>query len=111
MLFYRLVRPWVTGIPRVLWRVRVVGIEHVPTAGGFILAPSHRSMMDIPFAAIVTHRRIRFMGKSSLFGVPVLGTLFRWLGGIPVERDGTDRKAVREAAARLAHGEGRGGHP
>jgi 1-acyl-sn-glycerol-3-phosphate acyltransferase len=105
MLFYRLVRPWVTGIPRVLWRVRVVGLEHVPTTGGFILAPSHRSMMDIPFAAIVTHRRIRFMGKSSLFGVPVLGAVFRWLGGIPVERDGTDRKAVRESVAMLTNGE------
>jgi 1-acyl-sn-glycerol-3-phosphate acyltransferase len=105
MRFYRIVRPWVTGIPRLLWRVRVVGLEHIPTSGGYILAPSHRSMMDIPFAAIVTNRRIRFMGKSSLFGMPVLGTLFRRLGGIPVERDGTDRKAVRESVAMLAAGE------
>jgi 1-acyl-sn-glycerol-3-phosphate acyltransferase len=105
MLFYWIVRPFVTGIPRLLWRVRVVGMEHVPKSGGFILAPSHRSMMDIPLAAIVTRRRIRFMGKSSLFGVPVLGTLFTWLGGISVERDGTDRKAVRESVAMLAAGE------
>ena len=42
-------------------------------------------MMDIPFAALVTKRRIRFMGKSSLFGCPVLGALFTWLGGIPVD--------------------------
>jgi len=105
MLFYRIIRPWVTGIPRLLWRVQVVGREHIPTAGGYILAPSHRSMMDIPFAAIVTKRRIRFMGKSSLFGMPVLGTLFRQLGGIPVERDGTDRKAVRESVAMLTAGE------
>jgi len=105
MLFYRVVRPAVTGIPRWLWRVRVVGLEHVPTSGGYILAPSHRSMMDIPFAALVTTRRIRFMGKSSLFGVPVLGTIFRRLGGIPVERDGTDRKAVRESVAMLAAGD------
>jgi 1-acyl-sn-glycerol-3-phosphate acyltransferase len=105
MMFYRIIRPIVTGISRTLWRVRVVGLEHVPKSGGFILAPSHRSMMDIPFAAIVTNRRIRFMGKSSLFGVPVLGTLFKWLGGIPVERDGTDRKAVRESVAMLTAGE------
>src|SRR5690242_17328773 len=105
MLFYRIVRPVVTGVPRLLWRVRVIGIEHVPATGGFILAPSHRSMMDIPLAAIVTKRRIRFMGKSSLFGVPVLGTLFTWLGGISVERDGTDRKAVRDSVAMLGAGE------
>ena len=106
MLFYRLVRPFVTGIPRLLWRVRIVGLEHVPATGGFVLAPSHRSMMDIPFAATVTTRRIRFMGKASLFEVPVLGTLFTWLGGFPVARDGTDRKAVRESVAMLAGGRG-----
>ena len=33
------------------------------------------------------------MGKASLFRVPVLGTFFRALGGFPVARDGTDRKA------------------
>jgi 1-acyl-sn-glycerol-3-phosphate acyltransferase len=105
MLFYRVARPLVAGISRLLWRVRVVGGEHVPRAGGFILAPSHRSMMDIPFVAVVTPRRIRFMGKAPLFKVPVVGTLFRWLGGFPVARDGTDRKAVRDSVAMLRAGE------
>ena len=105
MLFYRIVRPIVTGICRVLWRVRLVGVENLPREGGFILAPSHRSMMDIPFAAVPTPRRIRFMGKKSLFGVPVIGPIFRWLGGFPVARDGTDRKAVRDSVEMLRAGE------
>ena len=105
MWFYRALRPFVTGISRLLWRIRVVGLEHVPQSGGFVLAPSHRSMMDIPFAVIVTDRRIRFMGKASLFSVPVLGAIFRALGGFPVARDGTDRKAVRESMALLDAGE------
>src|SRR5437762_1598732 len=105
MLFYRLVRPVVVAICRVLWRVRVSGIANIPREGGFILAPSHRSMMDIPFAAVVTPRRIRFMGKKSLFGVPVIGPIFRWLGGFPVARDGTDRKAVRDSVDMLRAGE------
>jgi 1-acyl-sn-glycerol-3-phosphate acyltransferase len=105
MLFYRIVRPFVCGIPRLIWRVKLVGLEHVPRTGGFVLAPSHRSMMDIPLAALVTPRRVRFMGKESLFTVPVLGTLFRWLGGFPVARDGTDRKAVRDSVALLNAGE------
>jgi 1-acyl-sn-glycerol-3-phosphate acyltransferase len=105
MLFYRIVRPFVCGIPRLIWRVKLVGLEQVPPTGGFVLAPSHRSMMDIPLAALVTPRRVRFMGKASLFTVPVLGTLFRWLGGFPVARDGTDRKAVRDSVALLDAGE------
>ena len=45
------------------------------------------------------------MGKVSLFNIPVLGTLFTWLGGYPVARDGTDRKAVRDSVAMLEAGE------
>jgi 1-acyl-sn-glycerol-3-phosphate acyltransferase len=105
MLFYKIIRPFVTGIPRLLWRVRMVGEDRLPKSGGYVLAPSHRSMMDIPFAAAVTTRRLRFMGKQSVFKIPVLGTVFTWLGGFPVQRDGTDRKAVRDSLALLEAGE------
>lgn len=105
MWFYRLMRPPITGIPWLLFRVRIEGREHLPKAGGFVLAPSHRSMMDIPLAARISPRRIRFMGKASLFAVPLLGTFFRALGGFPVARDGTDRKAVRDSVAMLEAGE------
>ena len=105
MRFYRALRPFVTALCRVLWRAPLIGEENLPPSGGFILAPSHRSMMDIPFAAVVTHRRIRFMGKKSVFAIPVVGTVFRWLGGFPVARDGTDRKAVRDSVEMLRAGE------
>jgi 1-acyl-sn-glycerol-3-phosphate acyltransferase len=104
MAFYTVIRWIVAGGTRVLWRVRVRGLEHIPDSG-FVLAPSHRSMMDIPLIAWVTPRRIRYMGKAPLFRIPVLGWLFGVLGGFPVERDGTDRKALRESMAMLEAGE------
>lgn len=105
MTFYRIVRLVVAGGSRILWRAAIVGRDRLPRAGGYVLAPSHRSMMDIPFIAAVTPRRIRYMGKASVFRIPVLGTLFRLLGGFPVARDGTDRKAVRDSVAMLQAGE------
>jgi len=105
MLFYRIVRWIVADGSRAVYRARIIGGDRVPKTGGFVLAPSHRSMMDIPFAASITPRRVRFMGKEQLFRVPVLGTLFAWLGGFPVARDGTDRKAVRDSVAMLEAGE------
>jgi 1-acyl-sn-glycerol-3-phosphate acyltransferase len=45
------------------------------------------------------------MGKKSLFALPVIGSIFRWLGGFPVARDGTDRKAVRDSVEMLRAGE------
>jgi 1-acyl-sn-glycerol-3-phosphate acyltransferase len=45
------------------------------------------------------------MGKASLFRIPVAGSFFRSLGGFQVARDGTDRKALRDAMAMLQAGE------
>ena len=104
-MFYAFWRNVIVGLARLVFGVQVRGRDRVPKSGTFVLAPSHRSMMDIPLAAIVTTRRIRFMGKASLFRIPVLGTLFTWLGGFPVARDGTDRKAVRDSVAMLESGE------
>ncbi|MCU1426387.1 MAG: 1-acyl-sn-glycerol-3-phosphate acyltransferase [Actinomycetia bacterium] len=105
MLFYRVVHLIVARGSALLYRARIVGRERLPKTGGYILAPSHRSMMDIPFAAVVTPRRVRFMGKVQVFKIPVVGALFTALGGFPVQRDGTDRKAVRDSIDILHNGE------
>ena len=81
MLFYRVVAFFVTGIPKVLWRVRIEGRENLPSSGAYVIAPSHRSMMDIPFVAGITTRRVRFMGKAPLFRIPVVGAAVPARGG------------------------------
>jgi 1-acyl-sn-glycerol-3-phosphate acyltransferase len=96
---------WLVSYPLgLLYRVRMRGRENLPS-GGYIMASSHRSMMDIPLNARLTHRPLRYMGKASLFKIPVLGWLFRSLGGFEVQRDGSDRKALRESISMLKAGE------
>lgn len=105
MLYYDTVRAIVGGGSCVAYRVRIRGRERLPAHGGYVLAPSHRSMMDIPFAAWLSRRPLRYMGKASLFRIPVAGSFFRSLGGFAVARDGTDRKALRDSIALLQNGE------
>ena len=105
MLFYRVVAFFVTGIPKLVWRVRIEGRERLPETGAYVIAPSHRSMMDIPFVAGITTRRVRFMGKAPLFRIPVVGSAFRALGSFPVERDGNDRKPLRDSLEILVGGD------
>lgn len=105
MTFYRFMRFFVVGYVRLVYRVRVVGREHVPKSGPYVIAPTHRSMLDIPLVGAITTRRIRFMGKQSLFRVPVLGTIFSALGGYAVARDGSDFGPVRESLKMLDTGE------
>lgn len=78
--------PLVTGIAGRRW----TGAEHLPPEGtGFVVCANHVSHID-PFA--VGHflhsqgRQPHFLGKASLFQLPVLGTLMRRVGHVPVHR-------------------------
>jgi 1-acyl-sn-glycerol-3-phosphate acyltransferase len=103
--FYGFCRALLSGAIRTLWRVKITNREGLPAQGPYVLAPSHRSMFDIFVLACPTRRRLRFMGKRELFEIPVLGALFRALGGFPVDREGADRAALRSALAMLEAGE------
>jgi 1-acyl-sn-glycerol-3-phosphate acyltransferase len=105
MNFYDSIRLLVAGGSAAAYRARMEHRDRLPASGGFVLAPSHRSMMDIPFAAWLSKRPLRYMGKASLFRIPVAGWFFRRLGGFEVARDGTDRKALRDSIAMLQAGE------
>ena len=96
---------WVVfALVKALFRLRVEGRENFPP-GPFILAPVHRSFIDTPIAGMLTMRRLRFMGKESLWDNRALGTFLSVMGGFPVERGTADRTALRAATDVLALGE------
>jgi 1-acyl-sn-glycerol-3-phosphate acyltransferase len=103
--FYQFARGIVLAVFKVVFRVRVVGKERVPTKGAYILAPSHRSILDVPFAAYVTPRTVRFLAKDDLFSSPLGRKLFDALGAVEVERGTADRGAMRALEGVLERGE------
>lgn len=104
LLLYRICRNLLVAFCTVYWRLKVVGREHVP-AGAFVLAPVHRSNIDTPLVAGVTTRRLRYMGKDSMWKSKGPGWLFSALGGFPVKRGTADRAAMRRCLEVLAGGE------
>jgi putative phosphoserine phosphatase/1-acylglycerol-3-phosphate O-acyltransferase len=89
-------------------RFDVEGLEHVPDQGPVVLAANHRSYFDVAALAVVAARLgrpVRFLAKRQLFGAPLLGSLARAIGGIPVDRDGRGAEAVRTAESALRAGE------
>jgi 1-acyl-sn-glycerol-3-phosphate acyltransferase len=104
-IFYRVARAIVLTPFKAIFWVRVRGRRRVPRSGPYVVAPSHRSLMDIFFTGYITRRRIRFMAKQELFENPFLGWLFTALGGFPVERGTADRSALRAAQKILEDGE------
>lgn len=103
--FYQVVRAVVAGFCRVWMRATVEGQENVPKEGAFILAPAHRSNMDTPIAAVVTRRRLRYMGKDTLWRKQPFRWLLSALGGFPVTRGSADREALKRCIAVLQAGE------
>ncbi len=105
MLLYRIVRDSIVLFSRLFWRLRVVGAEHVPQSGAYVLAPVHRSFIDFGLVSAATKRRLRYMGKDSLWKVGVFGKLLYALGAYPVHRGGADREALRRTIEVLEGGE------
>jgi 1-acyl-sn-glycerol-3-phosphate acyltransferase len=104
LLFYRLVRNVLVGFCRLYWRQTTEGTQRVPD-GPFVLAPVHRSNIDTPVVCAVTKRRMRFMGKETVWKYRVLAWILNSLGGFPVHRGHADREALRRCLEVLEGGE------
>jgi 1-acyl-sn-glycerol-3-phosphate acyltransferase len=102
---YQIVRFIVTTFCRVWCRMTVEGSENVPAEGIFILAPTHRSILDTPIASGVTRRRLRFMGADKYWKNNAFGRLLTALVGFPVSRGTADREALKRSIAVLQGGE------
>ena len=104
-VFYAIVRALVVAICRSYLRLRVVGLEHIPKDGAFVFAPTHRSTIDIPVASAATRRRMRFMGKDSIWKYKPIGKIMTGLGAFPVTRGSADLEALKRCIAILNSGE------
>ena len=85
-----------------LFRLRVFGREHLPVAGGFVLACNHLSSLDPwPLGLPLWPRRwLRFMAKAELYWWP-LRLVLDHAGAFKVRRGTGDVEAI-ETAIRLA---------
>lgn len=84
---------------RVFYRVRVIG--SLPPDGAMVIAPVHRSYLDIPLLGLITKREIRFMAKRELFTTPGLSHFFRALGAYEVNRGEPDLAAIKKSLSIL----------
>ena len=86
----------------------VTGLEHVPTAGAFIMVSNHTSNLDPPFIGAVIGRRtgrpLHFMAKEEIRHWPLVDWLARGSGVFFVRRGEGDRAAQRIALEHLAAG-------
>lgn len=107
-LAYRLValvlRPLLMRVTKRDWR----GLENIPAEGGFVVSTNHISYADpLVFAHFMfdSGREAYFLGKDSLFAIPVVGWLLKQCGQIPVYRNSA---AAADAYRAAVEGSGPG---
>ncbi len=100
-LAYRLLatvlRPLLSALARRDWR----GAQHLPRAGGVVVVTNHLSYLDPLTVAhfLYDHGRPpRYLAKSRLFRLPVLGRIITGCAQIPVYRESRDAALAFRAA-------------
>lgn len=104
MSFFRVAQCAIRPFVWAYFRMHVEGREKLPKQGAYILVGNHRRLIDPVIAGISARSSVRFMAKSELFDIPVLGRLLLWLGVIPLHRGTADVRAIREALNALKAG-------
>ena len=91
-------------IIRFFHRIKVTGRENIPRSGGGILCANHIAILDIFSIGASVPRPINFLAKRELFKIPILSSLIRSAGAIPLERKKTDLGAIRRSTELAANG-------
>ncbi|MBU6433696.1 MAG: MFS transporter, partial [Nitrospirae bacterium] len=103
-----LLRVIVVILTNTLYRLRIVGHEHVPLQGGALLIPNHVSFIDGFLLIASLDRPIRFVVDSQYAELPLFKPFMKMLGVIPISSHGGLRvvlRALRDAGTALDNGE------
>ena len=83
-------------VSKAWFRIHIEGEGRLPPSGSYVVAPgAHRSNLDTLVISLITTRRMRYMGKDSLWKKAWADWFLSALGGFPVNREGADREALR----------------
>ena len=93
-------------IARVCFSLEVMGREHIPRTGGYLLAMNHQSYLDPPIVALAAApRAIHFLARKTLLEWPVMGRIFPRLNVVPVDQERPDMSALKNVIRLLRAGE------
>jgi 1-acyl-sn-glycerol-3-phosphate acyltransferase len=85
---HAVIRIWSKTLVRVFYgcEISLYGREFIDPSSNYIIVSNHRSYTDILFAGAAVPLQFRWLAKSSLFRIPVIGAAMRIAGYISIER-------------------------
>src|SRR5437868_13236562 len=91
------------GIARLVYRVKAIGIENLPS-GGCLLVPNHITWVDAIILQLASPRAVRFIIDEEFYRKPALQPVLRMVRAIPIDRR-KPREAIRRATAQIEAGQ------
>ncbi|HAL61958.1 MAG TPA: hypothetical protein DCP08_06065 [Chloroflexi bacterium] len=104
-MFYRLAKPLIILLLRILTCWEVEGRDNLPAGGPLLVVFNHLGHLDPALLIATLPWRITGLAVAGLREVPVTGFLLRLGGVIWVNRGHYDREALRKALAVLERGD------
>lgn len=108
-LAQRWVYAWIRLFARIagslFFGLRVEGRHLFPEEGAALVCANHQSYFDPVLVGLACDRRLNYLARASLFHVPFLKHLIRFLDAIPIDREGTGLAGLKETLKRLKRGE------
>ena len=89
---------------KIVYRLKVVGLENVPDDGAVIFCGNHRTYLDPPAIVVTAGRHMRFMAKEELRKNKFFALLGFIFDAIYVKRDSKDITAMKDALKTLKSG-------
>jgi acyl-[acyl-carrier-protein]-phospholipid O-acyltransferase/long-chain-fatty-acid--[acyl-carrier-protein] ligase len=103
MLMADFLRVIVLPVIRLIYKIRVVGREHVPDKGGVLLLPNHVTWADSFFLSAACHRPIRFVMYDGFMTAKGVGWFARMFDTVPISSTKA-KDAIRVVAEALNEG-------
>ncbi len=100
---YRILRPIVVFLLKLIYRIKIINKENIPTDGPVLFVGNHKHNYDFISLMCATKRTIHFLAKKEL--MDKYGWLFKHLGIIPVNRSTKNKEAMDVAINMLKNGE------
>ena len=100
-----MLRAIVRTLFRIFSHVEVSGLENLPSEGGFLIAINHLSRLDPPLAfAFLERDDVTALAADKYKRIPFFRWIVNLVGGIWINREGADLRALREATNFLKNG-------
>jgi 1-acyl-sn-glycerol-3-phosphate acyltransferase len=104
-IVYWIVRALFQPFFHVYFRMRRIGLEHVPKEGPVIFAANHRSFLDPFVIGTLTRRPVYYVAKKELFSNRLQAWFLNRLGAFPIDRGAGDEQSMATARAILERGD------